>query len=657
MAKPPCAHPEPASAPRRLWQLGRRPFLQSAAGAIAALALPGCRSGGAASTGDGGGAPGPAPVPVRTDRYRTGQGRLFQAIPAEQAPSRLPGGPAWDWRRYGPTHEYVELRTGWPWDNPGGDWLDADLVRQGPTPWFRIQADAASGAAAVASYAVDVTAALRRVQEDGRFCAFLLRTGAPRTIAGTHHASEAPPAIAVTYADGSQGVLACSLTAAMTRSSSMPVSAAPAIVLPAVLEFDPPARPVQSARLTLTVVAHYAGAAPQLDGFLVDPPVSTAPVEAAGIASAHGLLDEGIASDPEVLGAHRYLDGTGLADFVHQDTALNLNTGAERNFDPAIWGRGPSDTSLYPHRGLGKWVGVSPGWSLVSSAHAGEGFAPLVPGLGAMRLQMPAAPGVTEGSVVGYSGTVAANAFLYLPEPDFGLLKRLFVRYYLRLGTPYVTPFAERHQVFQDAAQTALTWTDMGGKTGICPDHTTSYGGVSGTSGGGRGWQMRLSWGDCDAERGGPDENAIALGLHTYDFLTNNAPFPYGATDRPRDTQFGQRGGIGGIVYPGFWYCVELEVDLNTVTAEAPGYLEDGAVRAWLDGRLVFERTGMVMRSLPLLDVPYQSDRLRPCRELGHRGLWFNWFHGGKTVNTLDRTTFVTGLVWARRYIGPMRTG
>lgn len=64
----------------------------------------------------------------------------------------------------------------------------------------------------------------------------------------------------------------------------------------------------------------------------------------------------------------------------------------------------------------------------------------------------------------------------------------------------------------------------------------------------------------------------------------------------------------------------------------------------------------MVMRSLPLVAATYQPGSIRPCRELGHRGLWFNWFHGGKTVNTVDRTTFVTGLAWARRYIGPMRT-
>ena len=63
----------------------------------------------------------------------------------------------------------------------------------------------------------------------------------------------------------------------------------------------------------------------------------------------------------------------------------------------------------------------------------------------------------------------------------------------------------------------------------------------------------------------------------------------------------------------------------------------------------------MVMRTLPIITPAYSDTNLRPCRELGHRDLWFNWFHGGKTLNTVDRTVFFTGLVWSRAYIGPMK--
>ena len=85
------------------------------------------------------------------------------------------------------------------------------------------------------------------------------------------------------------------------------------------------------------------------------------------------------------------------------------------------------------------------------------------------------------------------------------------------------------------------------------------------------------------------------------------------------------------------------------------GYAPDGELRAWVDGRNVYERKSMVFRTLPLVSQPYVATKIRPCRELGVRGLWLNWFHGGKTVATIDRTSFYTGLVWGKEYIGPMR--
>ena len=265
---------------------------------------------------------------------------------------------------------------------------------------------------------------------------------------------------------------------------------------------------------------------------------------------------------------------------------------------------------------------------------------------------MPAEPGITDGSNVGYGGTLGAHSVIFLPEPDFGRLKRIFVRYYMRIS-PYTPTVAKRYNVLQSNVP---VWTDMAGKTGIAPSHVTSYGGVSGSAGGGYGWQMRLAWADCDSGQGGPDEQGISLGLHTYDFLMNN-PVRYGGLDTPKDTMFGQQGGLGGIIYHGKWYCIEMEMDLNSVMTTAPGYLSDGAIRVWIDGRLTLERSQMVMRSLPLVSAPYSATQLRPCRELGHRELWFNWFHGGKTVNTIDRTTFITGLAWSRSYIGPMVAG
>jgi hypothetical protein len=587
-----------------------------------------------------------------TARYRYQRDRLFQPIPAASSAAPL-GGPGFDWRIFGATHNYVDLGTGWHWDEPGSDWIDRTGQRYGTQPWFNMPSG--TPGAPPTTYTVDVTQAVQYVQTRQRWNAWLWKpVNAPHTIAGTHHATHPRPVLHVQYDDGSSADLLCTFTASIQGNTELCASAAPQHALPALIEFDRPARAVVSAQLRITVVEHWSpsGGPPSIQGFLLDPPVNAAPV-VQGLAAAHGLLDAGLQTNAQIFGVHRYLDGTSWSDF---SVTTPINTGAERDYDPAIYGNGPTDTTKLPHRGLGKWINAIDGFSLVRSDYAGEGFAALTPGLGAMRVVMPAEPGLQHGSILQNSnGTLASAAKLFLPEPVFGRLKRMFVRYYMRLGTPYVTPNAKRYHVRYVEGGTPV-WTNLSGKIGITPSHDTFEGGVSGSSGGGYGWQMRLSWFDCDAEMQGPNENALAIGLHTFDFQANNPPGHwYGQSDKARQVMFGQRGGLASVLYPGRWYCIEMEVDLNTVMAGAPGYLADGAVRIWLDGRLGYERTGMVMRSLPLVDLPYNELKTRSVREIGHRDLWFNWFHGGKTKNSIDRTVFITGLAWARSYIGPMR--
>jgi hypothetical protein len=406
---------------------------------------------------------------------------------------------------------------------------------------------------------------------------------------------------------------------------------------------------VASAKLRFVVTDHWSGQQPSIDGFLLDPPINADPVR-PGLAQGTAALDAGLDTHPDVIGVHRYLDGRPLADFVQPGQTPFTS---EHLFDPAIYGTGPEDRSRLPHAGLGKWLNAGPPMALVPSSYQGDGFAPLVPGLGALRLQMPATPGVQDGSVVGNDGTLGGHARILLPEPLFGRLDRLFVRYYVRLGLPGNGPRPPRPHVLHRPGQDV--WTQLSGKFGIGPDHSTREGGVSGTSGGGAGWQMRLAWYECDAEQGGPDEGGWAAGFHLYDFQSNNpVGHRYGQDQPPQFDRWGQRGGTGGLLYAGHWYCIETELKLNTVVPAMPGFLPDGELRAWLDGRLVYEQSGMVFRSLPLKNPPYHPSHLRACRELGVRGLWLNWFHGGQTVNTVDRTLFYTGLAWARQYIGPM---
>lgn len=583
-------------------------------------------------------------------RYRNGNRYLFQSVRSRLLKARLSGGADFLMDTYGPTSKYVDFHTGWLWTRDGGDWIDAALVRHGPQPWFSAPVGAVLGGAAISRYTIDVTRAVAHCQVNKRWCALLLTSTAPRAIAGMTHASEPAPYLMVTYQNGMQARLDCRLLGANSASSTGPLTMADQVSLPAFSEFEPPAGTITKALLCVSVTQHWSGSNPQLRGFVIDPPVNSARAQAGAAANA-GKLDANLASDPSVIGVHRYVDGSVIGDFVLQE-AVSIN--AEKSFDPAIYGTGPTDLTKLPHRGLGKFISAHNEMSLVPSAYRGEGFAPLAPGLGALRLAMPAASGVTDGSTVGYGGTLAGDTMIYLPETLFGRLPRIFVRYYARLGSPAVVTTANRPQVYHAPGVTA--WTTCAGKFGITADHSTSYGGVSGSSGGGNGWQMRHAWYDCDAGTGGPDEGGWAPGFHMYDFYyANPAGYNYGKNDgsRPQD-QWGQQGGLGGMFYADQWYCVETEVKLNTVSDTAPGFMPDGELRVWVDGRLAYERTGMVFRTGPIASPAYNPERLRPCRELGVRGLWLNWFHGGKTLNTVDHTLFYTGLAYGRSYIGPM---
>ncbi len=220
------------------------------------------------------------------------------------------------------------------------------------------------------------------------------------------------------------------------------------------------------------------------------------------------------------------------------------------------------------------------------------------------------------------------------------------------MGLPYKITPDKRFEVYN--APGVPVWTSMDGKFGIAPDHSTAYGGFSGSAGGGGGWQMRLAWYDCDANVGGPDEGGIAVGYHLYDFNNQNPPgYNYGSTDTVGQQNWGQRGGLGGVLYAGHWYCIETELLLNSLPATG-GFNPDGALRAWINGRLVYERPDMVFRTAPTNQFPYLPDQLRPARSLGVRNLLFNWYHGGKTLNSIDRSAFYTGLVLSKEYIGPM---
>lgn len=156
--------------------------------------------------------------------------------------------------------------------------------------------------------------------------------------------------------------------------------------------------------------------------------------------------------------------------------------------------------------------------------------------------------------------------------------------------------------------------------------------GISGTYGvagwGGRkvdgtdGWSARGSFG-----RSIPDGNPLA-GLHpigTYCYHVDMKG-QYGSS-------WGWHNDYRGFLEKNRWYSVEQYLKLNT-----PGR-KDGVVRAWVDGRLAFEKTDIRFRSVDKLKIEQ---------------IWMNVYHGGKRPSPHDQHLFIDNVVVAKAYIGPV---
>jgi hypothetical protein len=90
--------------------------------------------------------------------------------------------------------------------------------------------------------------------------------------------------------------------------------------------------------------------------------------------------------------------------------------------------------------------------------------------------------------------------------------------------------------------------------------------------------------------------------------------------------------GPGGMLEKGRWYSVEQFVRMNT-----PGQ-NDGVLKAWIDGVLVFTRNDLRFRDIPILKI---------------ESLWMNVWYGGTDPAPQDLTLYIDNLVIAREYIGP----
>jgi hypothetical protein len=90
------------------------------------------------------------------------------------------------------------------------------------------------------------------------------------------------------------------------------------------------------------------------------------------------------------------------------------------------------------------------------------------------------------------------------------------------------------------------------------------------------------------------------------------------------------------------WYCIEQYLKLNTLSENNTHGNADGILRAWVDGRLAFEKTDI---------------RFRHVDKLRIEQVWMNVYHGGTKPSPYDQHLYVDNVVIATKYIGPMRHG
>lgn len=607
--------------------------------------------------------PEPEPALAPAGSYRVQQRQLFQPISGANIPARLPGQAPLTLEVVGPTQTHVEFGMGWQWANKGGDFIDANGVPQGAAPWATVNIDSVAVGES-AEYSVDIASLIAESNRRDIALAFLLTCSAPRKIDSLFGAK--PPRLVATYADGRVQTRSPLFVGGAAVSS--PTQAAPQLALPCFFEFEPLAENPVTAVVYLQAQTIARNSNPTGRVWLLNPDRTIPGVRPAVLDA--GELDEDIASLPSIIGAHRYADTDSENAYIYRDTRPThlSNVGADESYSPELFGGAP-DTTKYPYVGAGRWLNANGNITIARSHEIPHG--PIAPGLGALRVAIPPDPQAVEGGYAPQAGWSISRLEMPLPIDRMGLCDHIFVRQYFSWDTPGYPDALDPSEVlavYRGKDNTVPAWTSHGGKFGIVPTHDTAAGGFSGSSGGGGGWQMRLGWGFPVTGKPGPDSGGLLAAWHLWDFQSRHHPQGKSSAGSIQPMGWGK---VGGVLYARRWYCVETELRLNSV--DKPGVLPDGTphiiagrqqywsadgeLRAWIDGRLVWEDTGLIFRSLPTTPRPagWNGRSLYPIRDLGVRSLLLNVYVGGTTPSVRPLNQFYAGLAYGSQYIGPMR--
>lgn len=205
---------------------------------------------------------------------------------------------------------------------------------------------------------------------------------------------------------------------------------------------------------------------------------------------------------------------------------------------------------------------------------------------------------------VAKGSTGALNTLFKFKKQGSDEPESIYLRYYLRFGDDW-------NQTIQGGKMPGIS-----GTYGVA-----GWGGrkVNGTNG----WSARGHFGQT-IPKGNPLAGLHPIGTYCYhaDMKGN-----YGSV-------WGWHNDYRGFLEGNRWYAVEQHLKLNTPSKN------DGVLRAWVDGRLAFEKKDIRFRDVDKLKIEQ---------------IWMNVYHGGTQPSPYDQHLFIDNVVIAKDYIGPMK--
>ena len=512
--------------------------------------------------------------------------------------SQYGGGPS-----YTQQHRLAQI----PWDNSGGDWNGAGEVQQGSTP-YASTTDTSTTANHLITF--NVTTLVQFIQTSDKLCEFMVRTSGSRYFASrTHPTTTIRPTISVTYTDSTTATLSCLGDGYLSSSTSYSPSTVTENICGSSnnvwLRFSSPAKAVSSATLNLYATQSFGGSATINIFRLRNQGEKVIPVT-QGIAASY-TNDVGISGNSNVI---RQFDFTGA------ESTWKVNAVGDRNnrvnYDSNF--TNPTDTSKLPLLQKGKWIAPNltdtySKYEVVTDSYASYGYQPLYSGQRSLHAWIP--PDDTWG--------VEWEMYLWPLEPE------LYIRYYVRLGDNF----------FDNTDRGDVEYGDLkiAGKFGPGFAHRALAGNGGAFAEGNDGWSMRANF-TALANSADPKYRSTVLGDYIYQVGQNQQHENWVL-------------GALGVLERNRWYCIERYMKINT-----PG-VNDGIMRAWVDGKLARERTDMRWRNNPpyVTNDPYW----RPVfGDMSIASVWFDWYNGGVNPPPNRIDAFFSDIVISRSYVGPM---